>query len=625
MTFVLPHKVFEQHIIVLGKTGSGKSSAGRVMVEHLLDRREPVCIVDPKGDWWGLKSSSDGKSAGYKVVIFGGDHADVPLNAHSGKAIAELAATGNRPCIVDVSALMPGELARFWIDFASTFFLLARGIRWLLIDEVHEVAPKDLQRDENIPKMLHWSNKLAGQGRGRGINLIGLSQRPQKVHNNFLDGCETLVAMRSIHTSARNAVKDWIQGAADLTVGAQVLHSLAQMKRGEAWVWSPEIEFGPKRVVFPMFATFDSFAPQNRGRRSKLRGWADVDLDEVKKKLENVVKEAEANDPAKLRAQIAQLQKQLRAAPPVPVAPKEVKVADPQAITRAVAPLRALLGEAMKIIVKVNTLGFDDAAIKPSDVEKTLEKVANEIAETSKQLLKRRSAEFDGLKREANTLLRKMKAQLDRDASATLTVRVDVANNQVSAGDNLTKGALQKDVVLDRSSSASSRPRPDATTNGDLTPYQSDLLGGLAMLEAIGRTESKRALVAAAAGKSATSSTFERHSAKLKQNGLVEYGAGTMRLTAAGRAVAPPAETTLTNAELHGKVLPLFKEYPQTLLRVLINAYPEKLTREALGAGASQQHTSSTFERYLASLKAAEVIEYPDKGHVKASDWLFVE
>src|SRR5574341_1054928 len=102
MRLPIPLAAIDQHVIVLGKTRSGKSSKMRVMIEAMLDRAAPVCIVDPKGDWWGLKSSANGKQAGYPVVIFGGAHGDVPINVHSGKAVAELVATGNRPCIIDL-------------------------------------------------------------------------------------------------------------------------------------------------------------------------------------------------------------------------------------------------------------------------------------------------------------------------------------------------------------------------------------------------------------------------------------------------------------------------------------------------------------------------------------------
>jgi hypothetical protein len=40
---------------------------------------QQVVIVDPKGDWWGIRSSADGKAPGLPVVILGGERGDVPL------------------------------------------------------------------------------------------------------------------------------------------------------------------------------------------------------------------------------------------------------------------------------------------------------------------------------------------------------------------------------------------------------------------------------------------------------------------------------------------------------------------------------------------------------------------
>lgn len=337
MSFLIPESVFEQHIIVLGKTGSGKSSAIRLLVEHLLEKEKPITIVDPKGDWWGLKSSASGKQAGYPVVIFGGEHGDVPLNSRSGGSVAELTATGNRPCIIDLGGWMPGDRTQFWIDFASTYFRTSRGLRWLVIDEVHNFCFKGKVLSPDAGKMLHWSNRLASEGRGKGISLIAASQRPQKVHNDFLTSCETLIAMRVIHAADRQALKDWIDGCGDIEKGKELLNSIALMKRGEGWVWSPETEFGPKQIHFPMFSTYDSFKPQ-AAHTEKLKGWAEVNLDEVKKKLETVVKEAEANDPTRLRSRIRELEMQLRKPT---LATAEKPVADPKAIERAIREVKA--------------------------------------------------------------------------------------------------------------------------------------------------------------------------------------------------------------------------------------------------------------------------------------------
>src|SRR5262249_4811724 len=268
-------------------------------------------IVDPKGDWWGIKSSADGKSAGYEVVIFGGKHADVPLNEQSGKIVGELVATGNRPSLIDLKGWTVGARTRFFIDFASTLFSGTRGHRWLCIDECHNFAPQGKINDVAAGEMLHWANRLASEGAGLGIVLLSASQRPQKVHKDYLTSHETLIAKRVIHPLDRRAIEDWIDGCPDPDKGKEVLRSLASLKRGEAWVWSPEIGFGPQLIQFPLFATYDSFAAPSGETAAKLKGWAAVDLEEVKAKLAAVVEEAKANDPATLKVEIGRLKREL--------------------------------------------------------------------------------------------------------------------------------------------------------------------------------------------------------------------------------------------------------------------------------------------------------------------------
>lgn len=320
----LPDAIFSQHIAVLGKTRSGKSSVMRLFVEQLLDDDKPVCVVDPKGDWHGLRSSADGKRSGYPVVIFGGEHADIELNQHAGAHVAEVVATGNRPCIIDLGGWMVGERTRFFVDFASNLFRQTRGHRWLVIDEVHNFAPQGKVLDPDAGKMLHWANRLASEGLGKGLAIISASQRPQKVHKDYLTCAETLIAMRVTHPLDRRAVQDWIDGCGDPVVGKEVLGSLADMKRGEGWAWSPEAGFGPKRTQFPMFKTYDSFRPRV-GEGGKLKGWAAVNLDDVRAKFADAIEQAKANDPAELKRRIAELEKELRSRKPAAAPAPEIK------------------------------------------------------------------------------------------------------------------------------------------------------------------------------------------------------------------------------------------------------------------------------------------------------------
>jgi hypothetical protein len=53
----------------------------RLLVEDLLGDGKPVCVID---DWLGIKLNRSGQVAGYPVIIFGGEHVDVPLTVHVG-------------------------------------------------------------------------------------------------------------------------------------------------------------------------------------------------------------------------------------------------------------------------------------------------------------------------------------------------------------------------------------------------------------------------------------------------------------------------------------------------------------------------------------------------------------
>jgi hypothetical protein len=360
MTLPVPAKVFRKgHTVVLGKTGSGKSSVLRLITENLLGDDKRVCIVDPKGDWWGLKKSGDGKSAGFPVIAFGDFKepraTDVPINQHSGKEVAQLIATGNRPCIIGFRGWMVSHMIRFWLDFAQTLFNQNTGELYVVISEVQNFAPKGKIFDPEAGKCLHWTNKILSEGRGLGLTFLLDSQRPQKVHNDTLDNCETLVAMRVVHPRSREAIEEWMDGAGDPAKAKEILATLSQMKTGEAYVWSPENNFGPTRVQFPMFETFDSFAPPQSQKHVSNAGWSTVDLEAVKEKLSAVIAEHKANDPKELKAEIARLKAEAgklhatnRHVATVNPSKQELERACAAAVRTATAPLLARIASIRK-------------------------------------------------------------------------------------------------------------------------------------------------------------------------------------------------------------------------------------------------------------------------------------
>jgi uncharacterized protein DUF87 len=633
---VVPREIFHQHVAILGKTRSGKSSVARLLVEDLLDRHLPVCIVDPKGDWWGIKLSADGKTSGYPVVIFGGEYADVPINEHAGKSVAELFATGNRPCLIDLGGWSIGARTQFWIDFASTLFRTVKGTHHLVVDEFHNFAPKGKVLDPKAGQSLHWANRLASEGLGKGIPMIFASQRPQKVHNDALTSAETLIAMRVLHPADRGAVADWIKGAGDAS-GAEVLESLAQLPRGEGWVWSPEIGFGPERVTFPLFATYDSFRPQTASDTKKLKGWAEVDLDDVRAKLATVVEAEKANDPRALRLQVAELRKEIAAKDKAlaeidtrtqriaekidhKLASRAAK-AEPSASYNALrsdlARHRRALESAMQILVKVKTIDFTDTAEDRKALEQAIAAAVRQVTAPIEKRVTALAERVEGIRKAAGAAEKAITAVLDE----TVDLTVQVARLE----------PFDVSPTKPRQPPGPKAPRaaPDgAASNGAITPKQQTILDALAELRVMGITEAQRVQVAFFAGyTNLNSKGFTNALGGLSTGGHLAYpGPGLVELTDAGLALAAPVLSPSTPEELQDRLVQMLGGASERILRPLIKAYPKPLDRTAVAAAAGYGNLNSKgFLNAIGRLRSLGFIDYPAQGQIVANPVLFLE
>lgn len=310
----VPQAALQQHIAVLGKTGSGKTYAAKGIVEHLLDQRRQVCVLDPTGAWWGLRLASNGEAQGYDIVLLGGAHADIPLAEKSGAAVARLVTEQRASVVIDTSGFTVGEYTRWFIDFAGTLYTTIRAPLHLVIDEAHYFMPQGKSPDVDAGRMLHAGNRLMSGGRSKGIRGLLITQRPAKLHKDSLTCADTLIAMRVIAPQDRQAIKDWIDGAGDQAKGKVVLDSLAALKRGEGWVWYPEGGH-LERVTFPTIGTYDSSATPKHGAKAGPEPGA-IKLEEVQAAMAEAVREAEANDPKLLRQKLAELKRQLSARSP---------------------------------------------------------------------------------------------------------------------------------------------------------------------------------------------------------------------------------------------------------------------------------------------------------------------
>lgn len=315
MKYPIPDSALAQHIAVLGKTGSGKTSTAKLIIEHVVTGGARVCILDPiKSDWWGLTSSADGKRPGLPFHILGGPHGHVPLHHGAGAAIAELVATAALPLsIIDMADFGPGGQAKFFAQFAPMLLKKMKGVLYLVMEEAHEFAPKERSGigEENIA--VHYSKKIATAGRSKGIRLIACSQRVQALHNAILGSCDTVIVHRMTAPADQEPVSKWLKGnVKDKAIRQQIEESLPGLKTGHGWLCSGEAKL-LEVVQFPRIATFDNSAtPSGDSEEINVRTAA-VDRDKLRALIGDAVTEAEANDPAELKKRIRELEKQVAA------------------------------------------------------------------------------------------------------------------------------------------------------------------------------------------------------------------------------------------------------------------------------------------------------------------------
>lgn len=138
--FSVPLDVLTSAIGVIGVRGSGKTTTAGVLVEEAIGAGVPCVITDPTGAWYGLKSSADGKNAGLPVYVFGGEHADVPLEPDSAKIVARFVVEKRVPVVLDLSLMSKGQQIRFVADFHEDVYHRNREPLLVVVDETGRMS-----------------------------------------------------------------------------------------------------------------------------------------------------------------------------------------------------------------------------------------------------------------------------------------------------------------------------------------------------------------------------------------------------------------------------------------------------------------------------------------------------
>lgn len=305
--------ILNERLAIVGGTGSGKSYSARGLVERVLSTKlGRVGIIDPTGVWWGLRLKPDGKSAGFPVVLFGGDHSDVPLLETAGRVIAQAVASTHQSWIIDTSALKSKAAERrFMLDFLDGIFEANREDITLVVDEADRFSPQRMNPES--ARLHERMEEIVRRGRVRGFTPWLITQRPASLNKDVLSQATAYISMRMTGRHDREAMADVIEGQADKAVAKAIIDMMPRHKVGSGLVWAPQQDILLPES-FPTIKTFDSMQAPKPGERRKTKTLPPIDLGALREKMATVEVEAKANDPAQLRRRITELEREKKSA-----------------------------------------------------------------------------------------------------------------------------------------------------------------------------------------------------------------------------------------------------------------------------------------------------------------------
>jgi len=565
----LPLDAITQSIALLAIKRAGKSNAAAVMAEEMYHAGLPWVAIDPKGDWWGLRSSGDGTGPGLPVPIFGGLHGDLPLLPEAGAMIAELVSEQNLTCILDVSEFdSKAQQMRFLADFGSRLFRLhgkEPQPRHVFLEEADEFIPQ-VVRAEQARCVGAWS-KLVKQGGQRGLGVTIISQRSAVVNKDCLTQCDTLISLRTTSALDRKAISDWVSYHA---AAAELVDSLPGLDDGEAWVVSPHWlgksgQPAVQRIRFRRRETFDSGATPTVTRQRRAPTIADIDLGAIAGRMAAVVEKAASDDPAKLRARIAQLERQMKGVTPVGD--------EATRLTAENRDLRARLAE---------------ARAKPAEPVEVPVLAPGDLAAMEQAIT--------GLRDVAGSLELALERAVVRPASAAKPTRPPA--ERISA----PRDAWPRTVPDPTDPTGlASLPAPDAPA---LSKAQRAILTVLAQFPD-GRTKRQLAMLA---GYSAKGGGFNNSLSSLRTSGLIERG-DPIRVTPGGVAALGDWEPLPEGPALIAHWMGQLSRAEGAALQALLDAYPSSLTKAEIAGRAGYSAGGGGFNNALSRLRTLQLID----------------
>ncbi|NJC33901.1 hypothetical protein GGR88_001375 [Sphingomonas jejuensis] len=533
------------HHAIIGASDAGKTWTAKYGVEQLLGQQRHTLIIDPLGVWYGLRSSADGKAAGFDIPIFGGPHGDVAIRPTDGEAIAGIVDDQRVSAIVDLSGMTNGLDQRSFVrDLVARLRRRSPGNFHFVVDEADEFVPEKVRDDVGyaLQEDMLW---IAKKGRSAGWVQTLITQRTADIAKSALSQSQTIIAHQLIAPQDQKPFLDYVRTQGSKEELERISANLASLQQGHRYVYSPRrhvLEYGQT----PALTTFDSSRTPPAGQsRVEPRTLAQLDVSAIAAALA-------PRDPS---------------IPADPAAAYQLGNAAGEALLQRDRRIAELEADKIGLGQKIEALFAERHDL--------LEGIRNAVAGIS-------------------------------DALSHFTLDMSAFHDPARELKAALPAYTSVEPDRQRRDSAAVDAPPESPSGGATSPSELRALAGLAAVFPSGLTE---AAWATRTGYARKGGAWIRRRKRYVDDGLIEQRDGRWFATdagvrAAGAAVPdmPAPGIALVNwwAERLGA--------PGRVLRLLANVHPRALTRDAIAAELNMAPKGGAFLRHLGAVKAAELV-----------------
>lgn len=539
-------------LLVQANSGKGKSWLLRRLAEQMFGKVQ-VIIIDPEGEFATLREKYD-----YVLVGNGGE---TPAHPHSAPLLAHKLLELRASAVCDLYEMKPSQRHE-WVRMFFDACIDAPKNLWhpcvFILDEAHTFVP---EKGTGESEASEAAVGMSTRGRKRGFCVIPATQRLGKLRKDFAAELLNVMIGGTFIDIDRKRAADALgfYGAEQ----HEFFDKIKLLERGNFYALGPAIS--NERILLTVGPVETTHPEAGSARHAAEPPPTPEKVKSLLSKLADLPRAAEekAKTEAELRAEIRSLKAQLRNAA---AATRETKVADPQAISKAV----------MGATNSYRKMLADNAA------------TLREIAASAQRIV----------------------------ATARVVGKEIPKKQQMHAVVTVTTGAPPK------ASPPPGERQLSPTISFDSPSGEALPIGEKAVLIAAAQYQEgvERDQLSVLSGYKRSSR--DAYLARLKKRGLIDERGGKIISTESGiAALGSDYEPLPEGEDLQRYWLARLPEGEKKILKVLLAQNGQAIEREALDEATGYKRSSR--DAYLSRLLARRIVELVSKGKVKAAEIMF--